>query len=161
MTSVFHLDNSISGNECDSASYFSPKFLSNDSNEFFHNYDHFLYDQQDIDEIKEILNKFKIDCTICKKEDDCNEILNILKVSSDSNKLRGSFKFSDSNKKRQVRLKGNVLINSISTQITNCDSTYLNSHEELSKISLPSTPERMNCNMPKRNASSYYSHEDN
>lgn len=115
----------------------------------------FLEDQQDLREIREILTNFK-KSRLCKKEEDCKEILDILKhpLNTDSHNNSSLCRFSDKNKTRKfIRLKGNVLINNNSN---NCNSTYLNSHlenhseNEFSGLSYSSTPVRLKSNLLKR-----------
>jgi Rps23 Pro-64 3,4-dihydroxylase Tpa1-like proline 4-hydroxylase len=160
MTNLFTPDLNKLDNDSYDISNISRKFLSYDAKEIYQNFDHFVNDQQDIGEIKEILNNFNQNWTI-SEEGGCKEIINILKVSSFSNESMATVKFSENKKRKQINLKGNILINSISEHSSNCDSTYLNSHESFSKFSLPSTPERVKSNFTKRNASCYYSHEEN
>lgn len=115
----------------------------------------FLGDQQDLTEIREILTNFK-QSRLCRKEEDCKEILDILKhtFNTDSEDFSSTCRFSDKNKTRKlIRLKGNVLINN---DTINCNSTYLNSHlenhseNEIPGLSHPSTPERLKSNLLKR-----------
>ena len=115
----------------------------------------FLEDQQDLTEIREILRNFKRS-RLCRKEEDCKEILDILKhpLNTDSDHYSSTCRFSDKNKTRKLlRLKGNVLINN---NTNNCNSTYLNSHlenhseDEFSGLSHSSTPVRLKSNLLKR-----------
>ena len=69
------------------------------------------------------MNNLNDKSTLCNEKDDCKEIMYILRLKKESdNNLSSVMNSHNSNRRRLISIKGNVLFNSI-----NNDSTFSNS----------------------------------
>ena len=104
------------------------------------------------------MNNFNDKSTLCNKQDDFKEIIDILGVKKQSAKNLNTLSNSQNFKTRKLlNIKGNVLVNSMNT----CDSTFSNSpfrsENFLEENSLKNTskPVRLRSNFFKRIAFDY------